>query len=70
MASSVMGRPGEGRMHHVAAAHSRKAITEHDKFFSKSKSSLAAIERHDCDWRDGRTPVEDRFLWIKARDVS
>lgn len=70
MASSVMGRPDEGRMHHVAAASSRKAITEHDRFFSKSKSSLAAIERHDCDWHDGRTPVQDRFLWIKAHNVS
>lgn len=57
-------------MHHVAISVSRRAITDYDKFFSKSKSRLAAVERHNCDWRDGLVPVEARFLWIKARDVS
>jgi len=70
MASSVMGRPNEGIMHRVAVGVSRKAISEYEKFFSKSKNRLVAVERHDSDWRDGLKVVEEHFLWIKARDVS
>jgi len=70
MASSVMGRPDEGRIRHVAVGTAPQAVTEFTKFFSKSKNRLAVVERHDCDWRDGRTEIEERFLWIKARDVS
>jgi hypothetical protein len=70
MASSVMGRPDEGHMHRVAASSARRAITDYDRFVSKPKSRLAAVERHDCDWRDGLKAIEARFLWIKARDVS
>jgi hypothetical protein len=70
MASSVMDRPDEGRMHRVAVSCARRAITHFDQFFSKPKNRLAAVERHDCDWRDGLKSLEERFLWIKARDVS
>jgi hypothetical protein len=70
MASSVMGRPDEGRMHRVAAGFSRRAITQPDQFFSRPKNRLVAVERHDSDWRDGLKSVEEHFLWIKARDVS
>jgi hypothetical protein len=70
MASTVMGRPDEGRMHRVAVINSRRAINGYDQFFSKPKNRLAAVERHDSDWRDGLKPVEEHFLWIKARDVS
>lgn len=70
MASSVMDRPDEGRMHRVAVGSAHKAITEYTQFFSRPKNRLAAVERHDCDWRDGRKDIEERFLWIKARDVS
>lgn len=70
MASSVMGRPDEGYMHRLAVGSAAKAVTELTRFCSKPKNKVVAIERHDCDWRDGRKAVEERFLWIKARDVS
>ena len=57
-------------MHRVAVINSRRAINGYDQFFSKPKNRLAAVERHDSDWRDGLKPVEEHFLWIKARDVS
>lgn len=65
-----MGRPDEGRMHRVAVGTAPKAVTEYIKFFSNPKNRLAVVERHDVDWRDGRTEIEERFLWIKARNVS
>jgi hypothetical protein len=70
MASSVMGRPDEGHMHRVAAGSAPRAIADYERFVSKAKTRLAAVERHNCDWRDGSKPVEERFLWVKVRDVS
>lgn len=70
MASSVMGRPEEERMHQLAIRAAPEAIIKLDEHLAKTKSRVVAIERHNCDWRDGRKSIKERFLWIKARDVS
>jgi hypothetical protein len=64
------GRPDDGRMHRVVTGCSRRAITDYGQFFSKPRSVLVAVERHDSDWSDGSKGVEDHFIWIKARVVS
>lgn len=70
MASSVMGRPEEERMHQLAIRAAPEAIKKLEDHLANSKSRVVAIEQHNCDWRDGRKNTAERFLWIKARDVS
>jgi hypothetical protein len=70
MASSVMGRPEEARMHPLAKNAAPLAISNLEGHLAKPHRRVVAIERHDLDWRDGRKHFYDRFLWIKARDVS
>lgn len=70
MASSVMDRPEEGRIHDLAKRAAPGAIENLNEHLANPKSRVIAIERHDCDWRDGRKHDRDRFLWIKGRYVS
>ena len=70
MASSVMDRPEEGRIHELAKRAAPGAIEKLNEHLANPKSRVVAIERHDCDWRDGRKHDRERFLWIKAKLVS
>jgi GTPase SAR1 family protein len=70
MTSSVMNRPEEDRMHDVARRAAPNIVTKLEEHLAKSENMLVAIERHNCDWRDGVKPTEDRFLWLKASEVS
>lgn len=65
-----MGRPDDGRMHELAKRASTKGITDLNDHLADRKSVVVAVERHDYDWRDGRIKLEDRFLWIRATEVS
>lgn len=57
-------------MHHLAVRAAPKAIVGLEEHIAKPKSRVVAVERHDYSWRDGRVQTEERFLWLKARDVS
>jgi hypothetical protein len=70
MASSVMDRPEEDRMHHVARRAAPDAVAKLEEHLAKPENMIVAIERHNCDWRDGSKPTEARFLWLKANEVS
>lgn len=70
MASSVMNRPEEGRIHGLAKRAAPSAIKNLDEHLANPKGRVVAIERHNCDWRDGRKHDIERFLWIKAKYVS
>jgi hypothetical protein len=65
-----MDRPEEGRIHDLAKRAAPGAIESLNEHLAKPKSRIVAIERHNCDWRDGRKHDRDRFLWIKAKHVS
>ena len=69
MASSVMDRPEEGRIHDLAKRAAPGAIKKLEEHLAKANCCVVAVERHDCDWRDGRKHDRDRFLWIKAHHV-
>ena len=70
MASSVMDRPEEGRIHDLAKCAAPGAILNMNEHLANPKGRVVAIERHNCDWRDGRKHDTERFLWIKAKVVS
>lgn len=70
MASSVMDRPEEGRIHDLAKRAASGAIEKLNEHLANPKRRVVAIERHNCDWRDGRKHDRERFLWIKAKSVS
>lgn len=70
MALSVMDRPEEGRIHDLAKRAAPNAIEKLDEHLADPRSRVVAIERHNCDWRDGRKHDRDRFLWVKAKHVS
>jgi hypothetical protein len=70
MTSSVMHRPEEDRMHQVARRAAPNVVAKLEEHLAKPENMLVAIERHNCDWRDGVKPTEDRFLWLKASEVS
>ena len=70
MDSSVMGRPEEGRIHRLAVNAAPDAISGLWQHLMNPQNRIVAIERHDCDWRVGRKYDHERFLWIKAREVS
>jgi hypothetical protein len=70
MASSVMDRPEEGRMHLLAVRAAPDIVVGLTEHLAKPKARMVAVERHNCDWREGSKRIEERFLWIKARDVS
>jgi hypothetical protein len=65
-----MDRPEEGRIHDLAKRAAPNAIEKLNKHLADPKSRVIAIERHNCDWRDGRKHDRDRFLWVKAKHVS
>jgi hypothetical protein len=70
MTSSVMNRPEENLMHHVARRAAPDAVAKLEEHLAKPENRLVAIERHNCDWRDGVKPTDERFLWLKANEVS
>lgn len=70
MASTVMARPDEGRMHRLALHVASSAMTGFHEHMAKTDHKVVAVERHDCDWRDGCKMTEERFLWFKARDKT
>lgn len=70
MASSVMDRPDEGSIHNLVVRNAHKAVDNLDEHIVREDTRVVAVERHDCDWRDGCKRTEERFLWLKARDVS
>ncbi|KAM0709890.1 hypothetical protein Q7P35_003933 [Cladosporium inversicolor] len=67
MASSVMARPEEARIHSLAVRAAPDAIKNLYEHLAKPQNMVVAIERHNCDWRDGRKHVREHFLWVKAK---
>lgn len=70
MDARVMGRPEEERMHQIAKDVAQYAIAELEQHMAKEKSIAVAIELHNVNWREGFKLTHERFLWIKAREVS
>lgn len=65
-----MSRPEGFGMHQAAKRAAPEALPDLESHLSKPKRKVVAVEKHDADWRDTSLNVDDRFLWIKARDVS